>query len=99
MPEFSGDVQGNDYEVRWKRRPLLVCVCVCVFLGVNTQQQLSSSFKQNQLSNSPVDLVCQALLAFEERQGAVVSKKLSRREIQRFPTKTFQSASSAGNTQ
>ncbi|XP_030282357.1 histone-lysine N-methyltransferase, H3 lysine-79 specific isoform X2 [Sparus aurata] len=54
MPEFSGDVQGNDYE---------------------------------------------ALLAFEERQGAVVSKKLSRREIQRFPTKTFQSASSAGNTQ
>lgn len=41
----------------------------------------------------------EALLAFEERQGAVVSKKLSRREIQRFPTKFFQSASSGGNTQ
>uniref|UniRef100_A0A3Q0RHR8 cullin-RING-type E3 NEDD8 transferase n=1 Tax=Amphilophus citrinellus TaxID=61819 RepID=A0A3Q0RHR8_AMPCI len=35
-------------------------------------------------------LVFQALLEFEERQGAVVSKKLSRREIQRFPTKVFQ---------
>ncbi|XP_023140449.2 uncharacterized protein si:ch211-59o9.10 isoform X2 [Amphiprion ocellaris] len=53
-PDFSDDVQGNDYE---------------------------------------------ALLEFEERQGAVVSKKLSRREIQRFPTKTFQSSSSAGNSQ
>ncbi|XP_059191371.1 RING finger protein 44 isoform X2 [Centropristis striata] len=41
----------------------------------------------------------EALLAFEERQGAVMSKKLSQREIQRFPTKTFQSANSAGNTQ
>ncbi|XP_035521359.1 uncharacterized protein si:ch211-59o9.10 isoform X2 [Morone saxatilis] len=41
----------------------------------------------------------EALLEFEERQGAVVSKKLSRREIQRFPTKTFKSASGAGNTQ
>lgn len=41
----------------------------------------------------------EALLEFEERQGAVVSKKLSRREIQRFPTKTFQSSSSAGNSQ
>ncbi|XP_074534720.1 uncharacterized protein LOC141797167 [Halichoeres trimaculatus] len=41
----------------------------------------------------------EALLAFEERQGAVVSKKLSRGEIQRFPIKSFQSANSAGNTQ
>lgn len=41
----------------------------------------------------------EALLDFEERQGAVVTKKLSRREIQRFPTKSFQSASGAGNTQ
>ncbi|XP_020504549.2 E3 ubiquitin-protein ligase RNF12-A [Labrus bergylta] len=41
----------------------------------------------------------EALLAFEERQGAVVAKKLSRREIQRFPTKSFQSANSGGNTQ
>ncbi|XP_061578136.1 E3 ubiquitin-protein ligase RLIM [Cololabis saira] len=54
LPDFSDDVQGNDYE---------------------------------------------ALLEFEERQGAVVSKKLSRREIQRFPTKTFQSASNSGNNQ
>ncbi|KAK7891290.1 hypothetical protein WMY93_023253 [Mugilogobius chulae] len=41
----------------------------------------------------------EALLAFEERQGAVVSRKLSRREIQRFPTKTFKTSSAAGNTQ
>ncbi|XP_026221461.1 E3 ubiquitin-protein ligase MBR2 [Anabas testudineus] len=41
----------------------------------------------------------EALLEFEERQGAVVSKKLTRREIQRFPTKFFQSSNSAGNTQ
>lgn len=54
MPEFSEDLQGNDYE---------------------------------------------ALLEFEERQGAVVSKKLTQREIQRFPTKTFQAASSTRNTQ
>ncbi|XP_013878444.1 E3 ubiquitin-protein ligase CIP8 isoform X2 [Austrofundulus limnaeus] len=52
-PEFSDDLQGNNYE---------------------------------------------ALLDFEERQGAVVSKKMSRREIQRFPTKTFRSATS-GNPQ
>ncbi|KAM9854502.1 uncharacterized protein ACBR49_003061 isoform 2-T3 [Aulostomus maculatus] len=41
----------------------------------------------------------EALLAFEERQGAVVSKKLTRREIQMFPTKTFQSTGGGGNTQ
>ncbi|XP_068169515.1 uncharacterized protein si:ch211-59o9.10 [Antennarius striatus] len=41
----------------------------------------------------------EALLEFEERQGAVVSRKLSRREIQRFPTKTFTSSAGAGNTQ
>ncbi|AWP09029.1 putative E3 ubiquitin-protein ligase CIP8-like [Scophthalmus maximus] len=41
----------------------------------------------------------EALLAFEERQGSVVSNKLTRREIQRFPTKTFQSSTSAGKTQ
>ncbi|XP_005937022.1 E3 ubiquitin-protein ligase arkadia-A [Haplochromis burtoni] len=55
IPDFSDDLQGNDYE---------------------------------------------ALLEFEERQGAVVSRKLSRREIQRFPTKVFQGSSSGnGNTQ
>ncbi|KAI3370950.1 hypothetical protein L3Q82_023502, partial [Scortum barcoo] len=54
VPEFSEDLQGNDYE---------------------------------------------ALLEFEERQGAVMSKKLSRREIQRFPTKTFQSGNGTRNTQ
>ncbi|MEQ2287694.1 hypothetical protein AMECASPLE_015356 [Ameca splendens] len=41
----------------------------------------------------------EALLEFEERQGAVVSKKMTRREIQRFPTKTFCSATNTGNTQ
>uniref|UniRef100_A0A3B3TRM4 Si:ch211-59o9.10 n=1 Tax=Poecilia latipinna TaxID=48699 RepID=A0A3B3TRM4_9TELE len=41
----------------------------------------------------------EALLEFEERQGAVVSKKMSRREIQRFPTKNFCSATNSGNTQ
>ncbi|XP_068595037.1 uncharacterized protein si:ch211-59o9.10 [Brachionichthys hirsutus] len=41
----------------------------------------------------------EALLEFEERQGAVFSRKLSRREIQRFPTKTFTSSVGAGNTQ
>ncbi|KAM4553214.1 uncharacterized protein V3H82_017686 [Fundulus diaphanus] len=41
----------------------------------------------------------EALLEFEEQQGAVVSKKLTRREIQSFPTKTFRSATSAGNSQ
>ncbi|MEQ2189737.1 hypothetical protein GOODEAATRI_028364 [Goodea atripinnis] len=41
----------------------------------------------------------EALLEFEERQGAVVSKKMTRREIQRFPTKTFRSATNTGNTQ
>lgn len=54
MPDFSDDLQGNDYE---------------------------------------------ALLDFEERQGAVVARKLSRTEIQRFPTKTFQSSSGAGSSQ
>lgn len=41
----------------------------------------------------------EALLEFEEQQGAVVSKKMTRREIQRFPTKTFRSATDAGNIQ
>lgn len=41
----------------------------------------------------------EALLAFEERQGPVVSQKLTRREIQRFPTKTFKSTSGTENTQ
>ncbi|XP_035012452.1 E3 ubiquitin-protein ligase RNF165 isoform X2 [Hippoglossus stenolepis] len=50
------------------------------------------------MSEDPQGNDYEALLAFEERQGAVVSKKLTRRQIQRFPTKTFQSAYSAGNT-
>ncbi|KAM8892923.1 uncharacterized protein AB9W97_012692 [Spinachia spinachia] len=41
----------------------------------------------------------EALLAFEERQGSVVSQMLSRRRIQMFPTKSFQSASGGGSTQ
>ncbi|XP_061750705.1 uncharacterized protein si:ch211-59o9.10 [Nerophis ophidion] len=39
----------------------------------------------------------EALLEFEERQGAVVSKKMTRSEIERFPVKSFQSG--GGNTQ
>ncbi|XP_062419147.1 uncharacterized protein si:ch211-59o9.10 [Pungitius pungitius] len=41
----------------------------------------------------------EALLAFEERQGSVVSQMLSRRRIQMFPTKSFQSATGGGSTQ
>ncbi|KAM6926889.1 uncharacterized protein PEZ65_010337 [Lycodopsis pacificus] len=41
----------------------------------------------------------EALLAFEERQGSVVSHKLSRREIQMFPTKSFKMTNSGENTQ
>ncbi|KAK6318079.1 hypothetical protein J4Q44_G00113700 [Coregonus suidteri] len=42
----------------------------------------------------------EALLAFEEGQGAVVAKKsLSEREIERLPTKTYDPAHSAGKTQ
>ncbi|XP_037622312.1 E3 ubiquitin-protein ligase arkadia-A isoform X1 [Sebastes umbrosus] len=56
----------------------------------NTQSELSEDHQGNDY---------EALLAFEERQGSVVSKKMSRREIQRFPTKTFKSANSCENTQ
>ncbi|KAI1882106.1 hypothetical protein AGOR_G00247270 [Albula goreensis] len=42
----------------------------------------------------------EALLAFEESQGAAVSKNcLSQREIQRLPTKSFNPAYSAGKTE
>ncbi|XP_010882093.2 uncharacterized protein si:ch211-59o9.10 isoform X1 [Esox lucius] len=42
----------------------------------------------------------EALLAFEESQGAVVAKKtLSQREIERLPTKIYDSAHSAGKIQ
>ncbi|KAM4602676.1 uncharacterized protein ACJ7VT_019289 [Polymixia lowei] len=42
----------------------------------------------------------EALLEFEERQGGVMAKKTMRkRDIDRFPTKTYSSAHSAGNTQ
>lgn len=57
---------------------------------------------RNATLNSSEDLQgndYEALLAFEERQGSVVSRKLSRREIQRFPTKTFEGVISGGNTQ
>lgn len=40
-----------------------------------------------------------ALLEFEEGQGAVVSRKLSRSEVQRFPTKVFDGTATAGSTQ
>ncbi|XP_078112457.1 uncharacterized protein LOC144521745 [Sander vitreus] len=56
----------------------------------NTQPELSEDLQGNDY---------EALLALEERQGPVVSNRLSRREIQRFPTRTFQPAAGAGNTQ
>lgn len=44
-------------------------------------------------------LSSKALLEFEEDQGAVVSRKLSRSEVQRFPTKVFDGTATAGSTQ
>ncbi|XP_058501387.1 E3 ubiquitin-protein ligase RNF12-B isoform X2 [Solea solea] len=58
--------------------------------GRNATPHLSESLQGNDY---------EALLAFEERQGSVASRKLSRREIQRFPTKSFEGASGGGNTQ
>ncbi|XP_034721424.1 uncharacterized protein si:ch211-59o9.10, partial [Etheostoma cragini] len=55
----------------------------------NAQPELSDDLQGNDY---------EALLAFEDRQGPVVSRKLTRGEIQRFPTKTFESAGGAGNT-
>ncbi|XP_054633745.1 uncharacterized protein si:ch211-59o9.10 [Dunckerocampus dactyliophorus] len=49
------------------------------------------------LSDNPAGDNYEALLAFEEHQGAVVSKKLTCSEIQRFPVKSFQGG--GGNTQ
>lgn len=40
----------------------------------------------------------EALLAFEEQQGSVIKNKLSLREVQRFPIRSFSSASGAGST-
>ena len=43
---------------------------------------------------------CQALLQFEEQQGAVVNRMLmSRQQIDRFPTKTFSPAPNAAAAQ
>ncbi|KAG7266619.1 hypothetical protein CRUP_031566 [Coryphaenoides rupestris] len=42
----------------------------------------------------------QALLQFEELQGSVTNRKLmSRRQIDRFPTKTFSPAANAASAQ
>ncbi|CAG5958485.1 unnamed protein product [Menidia menidia] len=83
-PDLSDDFQGNDYEVR--RR-----------MGRRRRRRRRKGRSPSSQLLTP--FVFQALLEFEERQGAVVSKKLTRREIQRFPTKTFQPASGPGNTQ
>ena len=99
MPNMSEDPQGNDYEVRntsvmersageHTAPPLAAC-------DMTLEQRRKFQWFS---ADSLCLLFLQALLAFEERQGAVVSKKLTRRQIQRFPTKTFQSAHSAGNT-
>lgn len=45
-------------------------------------------------------LFCQALLAFEEQQGAVMAKNtLSKAEIERLPVKTYDPSHSAGKTE
>ncbi|XP_035654255.1 uncharacterized protein si:ch211-59o9.10 [Oncorhynchus keta] len=60
----------------------------------NPRHVVSSLFDDSQGDNY------EALLAFEEGQGAVVAKKtLSEREIERLPTKTYDPAHSAGKTQ
>uniref|UniRef100_A0A8C5EF61 Uncharacterized LOC114465396 n=1 Tax=Gouania willdenowi TaxID=441366 RepID=A0A8C5EF61_GOUWI len=41
----------------------------------------------------------EALLELEEHQGAVVSRKLTREQIERFPSKNFQSSAADGRTQ
>ncbi|XP_024136779.1 E3 ubiquitin-protein ligase RNF165 [Oryzias melastigma] len=69
---------------------------------IGQHRQRGQSRRRNilpDLSNDVQGNNYEALLEFEERQGAVVSKKLSRREIQRFPTKKFQSTKTTGNTQ
>lgn len=47
----------------------------------------------------PSRLSSKALLEFEEDQGSVVSRKLSRSEVQRFPTKVFDGTATAGSMQ
>lgn len=47
--------------------------------------------------HSNIYLLFQALLQFEEQQGAVVVRSLSSQEISRFPTKKFGSGTCAGS--
>ncbi|XP_069048835.1 uncharacterized protein [Lepisosteus oculatus] len=59
-----------------------------------TQNAVQNLFDDSQGNNY------EAILAFEDHQGAVVSKpKLSKREIERLPTKPFNPAYSAGKTE
>lgn len=63
------------------------------------------SHQRNCHTSIPADFDSQgndyeALLAFEEQRGAVVSKNtMTRREIERLPTKSYVSSHSAGKTQ
>nr|XP_057932466.1 uncharacterized protein si:ch211-59o9.10 [Doryrhamphus excisus] len=66
-------------------------------LGHQRRRGRSRRRAQPLLSDNPTGDDYEALLAFEELQGVIVSKKLSRAEIQRFPVKTFQGG--GGNTQ
>lgn len=51
-------------------------------------------------SNLILFFICQALLAFEEQQGAVLTKNtLSKAEIERLPVKTYDPSHSAGKTE
>lgn len=71
-------------------------------IGPSRRRGQSRGRRRNALPDLSDDLQgndYEALLAFEERQGAVVSQKLTRREIQRFPIKKFKSTSGTENTQ
>lgn len=84
MPHFLAAVSGLQEDIIGQRR---------------RRRQPRIRRRNMQLSDSFQGNDYEALLALEERQGAVVSKKLSRRAIQRFPTKTFKLSSGAGNTE
>lgn len=79
----SPDPLEGDYEVRSLHLPF---------------RNLPFQFSEFKKMHSNIYLVFQALLQFEEQQGAVVVRNLSPQEISRFPTKTFQSGTCAGGT-
>lgn len=88
---------------------LFVCfLCFCPCSSQNETQQSNVKVRKIMFylnvsllpSFHPSPRLCsKALLEFEEGQGAVVSRKLSRSEVQRFPTKVFDGTTTAGSTQ